>query len=701
MKLYLILTLISLLKSSKVTDCQKQYVECASIGCVHASATLLSRINPKINPCDDFYDFACGTFIKNTHTPDEKLIVNTESLLIDQLDENLFRILNKPIEENEPRPHKLAKYLYKNCMNLEKIGMRQYDEIHKLLNLLDGWPVLTSNWSETNWSWERTLLNLRHIVGIGDGKNIFRNEIPDGFTENYEINDDRKDVQGISSTGAGFDRNDSETALEHEYPIFMYKIATALGAPNTIETRNELNEALELGKALNQLLNGRKFKATSRVRAEEQRELKIELDCLRWMEIFDRFKLKSVESLLVDYSKSIYDNLKDLKLRFSKRTFANYVIWRIVDFATQFLDDDSLEMVLKLFRETYGVVDREQRWKLCTRMTRKFAELASGSLYIKDYFPKESRDIALVMVQNIVEEFLRTIRASEWMDEHTKIGAINIVSELKVFIGYDERLLDIFNVVDYYGVQKKDFTNNFPYLAMQLNALQSDKTFKHKFRNETDWTVYARPTTSRAKYNRKDNSIYFAAAFLQPPNFDINRPMSMNFGAIGSIIAHELTHCFDRFSQKINEWTEASIDKYVKRLKCIAEQYSSFVDPDLMLNLNGTVTINEDTADNGGIKLAYRAYEKWIEDTQQQQQQQRLIALKFTPQQLFWISYAQFYCSVQRDEVKRSLLEAFEVHSLDRFRVIGPLMNAEEFSRDFKCPIKSQMNREGERCAIW
>lgn len=138
----------------------------------------------------------------------------------------------------------------------------------------------------------------------------------------------------------------------------------------------------------------------------------------------------------------------------------------------------------------------------------------------------------------------------------------------------------------------------------------------------------------------------------------------------------------------------------MKRLKCIAAQYSSFVDPDLNVNLNGTVTISEDVADNGGVKLAYRAYEEWVGELKDSVEN-RLIALKYSPKQLFWISYAQFYCSVQRDEVKKLLLDSFEVHSFDRFRVIGPLLNSAEFSRDFSCPIKSRMNGDGERCAIW
>lgn len=153
------------------------------------------------------------------------------------------------------------------------------------------------------------------------------------------------------------------------------------------------------------------------------------------------------------------------------------------------------------------MIDREQRWKLCTRMTRKYAQLASGSMYIRDYFPKESRDVAVAMLQSIIDEFRQHIQTSEWMDEKTKTGALNTVDSFKVFIGYNERLLNMDEVDEYYRGIEKDFTSEFLYPAMQLNVQQTDKSFRHKFRNVSDWTVYARPTTSRASYNRKDNSI--------------------------------------------------------------------------------------------------------------------------------------------------------------------------------------------------
>jgi neprilysin len=115
--------------------------------------------------------------------------------------------------------------------------------------------------------------------------------------------------------------------------------------------------------------------------------------------------------------------------------------------------------------------------------------------------------------------------------------------------------------------------------------------------------------------------------------------------------------------------------------------------------MNGEVTKTEDTADNGGVNLAYRAYKNFI--AKSQEKQQNLIALEYSPEKLFWISYAQFYCSVQRFELKKSLFEDKEVHSFDRFRVLGPLQNSRDFAHDFQCGSLSKMNPDRNRCKVW
>lgn len=386
----------------------------------------------------------------------------------------------------------------KNIFNQDRIKELENKQLLYLLEQLGGWPVLERNWDESKWTWERSLLLLHRFVGVGEKTNIYRKGIPDGLED--EVDDG---IQGITSDAS----QDDENELVTKYPPYMYEVAILLGAPDSDATKRELNEALQLGLALNSLLYGKRFKRTSKLKNAEVKELSLQLDLLRWMEMFDDFQLASAPSSIVDTSKSVYDNLKNLNEKFSKRAFANFILWRFIDFSTRFLANNLLDKTFNFQQQTFGVVDKEQRWKLCTRMTNTYAALASGSLYIREYFPEKSRIAAIAMVNQIIEEFKRTIKESPWMDDATKNGALNEVGGLNVFIGYDERLLDISKVERYYGKPAKDFSDSFFNLALQLNVHKTDKAFNHRYRNITDWTEYARPTTSKASYNKKDNSI--------------------------------------------------------------------------------------------------------------------------------------------------------------------------------------------------
>lgn len=191
----------------------------------------------------------------------------------------------------------------------------------------------------------------------------------------------------------------------------------------------------------------------------------------------------------------------------------------------------------------------------------------------------------------------------------------------------------------------------------------------------------------------------FSAAFLQAPNFDKDRPASMNYGAIGSVVAHEITHGFDRLLDNESTWPKNVKDAYQNKIQCIKNQYSNYEEPDIKVLLNGNVTYREDVADNGGLKLAYRAYQKWKKTSNETES--KLIALSYDPKQLFWISYAQFYCTVARNKQKLAIFESKDEHSFDRFRVIGPLSNSLEFATDFECSAENKMNLPREKCNIW
>lgn len=359
---------------------------------------------------------------------------------------------------------------------------------------------MLKQWSEKEWNWEKSLLLLHRFVGVGNRTNIFRGNVSDGVVEGDDVIDN-----ALGGNGEDEELND-ETQF-NTYFEYMTEVAVVLGAPNSNATGGDLFDALELGIALNQLLDVKNFKSSSRLKPEEYRELQMELELLHWMEIFHPFQLRTVKSDLVNRKISVQDNLKRLKMTNKPRVFANYILWRIVDFSIQFHGDEIQEKVLKLYRQSYGVLDKEQRWKLCTRMTNRYAELASGSLYIRQHFPKEAREAAINLTKDIVGAFKRTIKASDWMDQETQKQALDVVNNLSIYMGYDEKLLDIQEVVKYYGESYRNFDDSFFFLGLQLNVHKADKAFKHKFRQEPDWTEYAKPTGSRARYSRNDNSI--------------------------------------------------------------------------------------------------------------------------------------------------------------------------------------------------
>lgn len=373
---------------------------------------------------------------------------------------------------------------------LEKIKELGNRPILDVLEVMGGWPVLKgADWNETNWSWENSLLKLREFVGYR--KNLFRDNSTEEDSEN-EIDDD---LNLITS---------DQNSIESNYLEYMFKVAVALGAENSEETKKELNDSLQLGLAFNAVSN-HKFQKTKFLRSANIESLRIYRKMLTWMKNFDTFKLNS-PSNMVQYDISDFENIDLLLKKVSKRTIANYVLWRVVDLAVPFLGEE-VEGASKYLAESFGLIDKEQRWKMCTRLTNRFAQLATGSLYIKDFFSEESRLAATKMVEDIKREFQETISSSKWMDEETKTEALKNINNMKSYIGYDEQLLDITKVEKYYVESSKKFTDTFFHLVLQLNILTTDKKFRQNVYSESDWTKYAKPTSFGASYNQKDNTI--------------------------------------------------------------------------------------------------------------------------------------------------------------------------------------------------
>ncbi|KAF5283681.1 hypothetical protein FQA39_LY17256 [Lamprigera yunnana] len=271
-------------------------------------------------------------------------------------------------------------------------------------------------------------------------------------------------------------------------------------------------------------------------------------------------------------------------------------------------------------------------------------------------------------------------------------------------VGYPEELVNDGNIDAYYenlNVNCSSFLN----AMMSVNIFNLDVTFKRLGTtvNSCYWIDNAKDVTLiNAYYSLLHNRIMLPAAFLQNLLFDRNRPHYMNYAVTGMIIGHEMTHGFDdsgknydKHGNQHNWWSNKSLQEFKKRTQCIIEQYQNYKIPELNASINGELSQGENVADNGGLKQSYLAYLHWVD---RNSVEKTLPGFKYTTNQLFWISFAQIWCSYESIDVLKIHLD--DPHPPSRLRVIGTLSNSESFAEDFDCPLNSPMNPK-QKCKVW
>lgn len=311
---------------------------------------------------------------------------------------------------------------------------------------------------------------------------------------------------------------------------------------------------------------------------------------------------------------------------------------------------------------------------------------------------------ATEMVGEIRKQFVEILKAVPWMDEQTRAKAMIKAAAMAVHIGYPDELLDEAKLTEHYDGLEID-SEHYLEAVMTMNKFGSDVAFGklRKPVNKTDWVSHGRPAVVNAFYSSIENSIQFPAGILQGQFFSADRPRYMNYGAIGFVMGHEITHGFDDQGRQFDvdgnlfEWWEPETrTNYLERAQCIIWQYGNYTEPLTGLKLNGINTQGENIADNGGIKESYLAYQAWVRNNQPEK---TLPGLNYSQQQMFWISAAQTWCNLHRTEAMKGRILT-GVHAPGEFRVLGPLRNMESFAKDFNCPVGSPMNPK-KKCEVW
>lgn len=273
------------------------------------------------------------------------------------------------------------------------------------------------------------------------------------------------------------------------------------------------------------------------------------------------------------------------------------------------LNDEIRNRHIQFTQVISGQQTFEKRWEECVDTSLSYLSIATSSLYVKNFFPHESREIAIEMVEAIRNEFEIILNETEWMDEVTKEAAIGKVQNMLAFIGYPDELLDDSKLIEYYKDLTLDGENYFESI-LNISKFEVRKLVRN-FRtpvDKTDWKLHAYVAIINAFYDPLENSIQVPAGILQGVYFAADRPKYLNYAAIGSIIGHEISHGFDDEGSQfdasgnlVNWWLESTKDAYLEKAQCIIDQYSNFTENITGLNINGISTQGENIADNGEI----------------------------------------------------------------------------------------------------
>ncbi len=341
-----------------------------------------------------------------------------------------------------------------------------------------------------------------------------------------------------------------------------------------------------------------------------------------------------------------------------------------------------------------GAKELKPRWKRCAESTDQLLGEALGQKYVEKYFPPEAKTRAVEMVKNILAAMHDTIDGLQWMGPDTKKKALAKLAAINVKIGYPDKWKDYSSI----PISRDSFWDN-QVAASRWNVIQDTWALAGKPTDRGRWGMT--PPTSNAYYNPLLNEIVFPAAILQPPAFDVKAVDAINYGAIGVVIGHEISHGFDDQGAKFaadgkleNWWTPDDEKRFDSRTMCVAHQFDDyFIEPGI--HHNGKLVLGESIGDLAGARIAYLAYQK------AKQQHPAPTLDGFTPDQQFFIAWGQFRGDEIRPETQRKMVQG-DPHPIAKYRVIGPISNLPAFGKAFSCKQGSAMVRpEKERCEVW
>uniref|UniRef100_A0A671UVI0 Neprilysin n=1 Tax=Sparus aurata TaxID=8175 RepID=A0A671UVI0_SPAAU len=636
-------------------------------------------MDASVDPCDNFYQYACGGWLKKNIIPETSSRYSTFDILRDELEVILKGVLEETVE-GEAGALTKAKTLYKSCTNESK-NWRLEDVVARL-NEKYGTQLLVNFFVGTD---DRD--SNSHIIHVGQtslgllSRDYYACSGPYSEAcrayEKFMI-----DLAKLIRTDRGLAVN--ETSIRQEVTRIMDLERDIANATDTPEDRNNpvlLYNKMELGD-----LNA-------------NFTLEVESQVFDWSyftaKIMDTVNISVPDTeKVINYSPNYYRRLNLILARYSKRDLQNYMVWRfamnmVVGLSRAYRD------TRKAFRKALsGTTSEAAVWRQCALYVNNNMDNAVGRLYVQEAFSEKSKEL---MIKDIRQVFISNLDDLTWMDAETKKAAEEKARAIRERIGYSDNIMDD----EYLNNEYKD--EYFENILQNLEYVQKKRLRKLRVKvNKEEWVTGA--AVVNAFYSSSKNQIVFPAGILQPPFFSKGQAKSLNYGGIGMVIGHEITHGFDDNGRNYDKdgdlkdwWTPDSTQRFLELSKCIVNQYGNFSwDLANGLHLNGNNTLGENIADNGGIRQAYQAYRNYVKE---HGEEPTLPGIDLSHDQLFFLNFAQVWCGTHRPEQAVNSIKV-DVHSPGKFRVLGSLQNFPEFAKAFSCNKSSYMVPENT-CRVW
>ncbi len=639
-----------------------------------------------INPCDDFYHYANGTWLRTNPIPPAYSTWGSFTELAERNNDVLHDILEEAAKKlNSP-----------DGSNLKKIG--------------DFYASGMDSAKIESLGWQPIAEELKRIDAISDRAGLqeevarlhtFASGALFGFGSGQDLKNSSMVIGQLSQGGLGMPDRDYYVAtdersmkLREEYVAHMKAMFRLIG----------MNESAAGSAATATMDVETRLAKASRTRVErrdpdknynkmDQQKLEALAPSIQWNKFFTEVGWSEPSDVNVgqpEFFKAVNAMLTEVPLPVWK----DYLRWKLVNFAAPYLSSAFVEEDFKFHgMELTGAKELQPRWKRVKNVIDRLMGEALGQLYVEKAFPPEAKAKALAMVNNLKEAMQEHIRKLEWMDAETKEAAVKKLAAFGVKIGYPDKWRDYSAL----NIDGSSFFQNVSRASAFAGQYNIDKIGKPV--DKTEWGMT--PPTVNAYYSPTRNEIVFPAGIMQPPFFNFKADDAVNYGGMGAVIGHEISHGFDDQGSKFDAegnlkswWSPQTRKQFDERTAVLAKQFDGYVAVD-SLHVNGKLTLGENIGDLAGLSIAFTALEQSLHGKTIE------VIDGFTPEQRFFLSWAQVWRRNARPEQVRLQVRT-DPHSPAEFRTNGPLADLQEFYDAFHCSKTGKMFvPPDKRAKIW